>query len=217
MDHKFVHNLNNCSQTLNGLHLIDPFRQAMQHPVIRNSYKPLKNFIDYDAILEKALLSTVIFELPEYYYGKTLVSAQIVLGNFKNYNKNQELLHGGLLYEFIHEFAHFLQRCELRTLEDVEAYTTPEILGKEGKETGEWIEEVLFGMPNNLFLPGAKFLLSLPACSSPEDLCEQFKKANVRHQEHLTLRSMNSDGDEMLELKGMCGLKMRKMLKNHQI
>ena len=214
-DHEFVHSLQNGQKTLESLGVIKSFSKTMKNPIVRNSYSKLKNFEDYDNILEKALNNTFIFELPECFYGKTLLSTEIVLGNFKNYDKNKTLLHGGLLYEFIHEYAHFLQRCKLKTLEDVEKYTTPDIHGQT-KEAGERVEKVLFGTPLRMFLPGAKFLLNLPYCNSSKEMCKKFKKANAKHDDYLTLRSMNSDRDESLEIKGICGMKMRKMYKNPQ-
>jgi hypothetical protein len=200
-------------KSLSSLGLAKAFSDIMKHEAIKGAYHELKNFQDYDKAVDEAVLKTYTFEFPESNYGKTLTSSEIVIGNFMNYNSNDEMLKGGFLYVFIHEFANFLQRFHLQTCLEYYDYDTPEKnkIDKE-KDSGDKIERSLFNRPENLYLNGARFLFNLPIIQNSTDFCQQFVHENKVNDVFLHLRRKTSEG-VFLELGGVCGMKLQKEAK----
>jgi predicted metal-dependent hydrolase len=212
-----IYQVQNNLKTLQDLRLDCEFRRIMLNLAIKNAYSDLKNFIEYEEILEEALKNTFIFLTPKSFYGRTLISKQIVLGNFNNMKYDNEMLNGGLLYVFIHEFAHYIQRYSTKTFKELLEFNTPPNYNLAQQEAGFEIEKKLFGNPSKLYLTGKKFLFNIPDSVNQENILEEFKKANTPDNEFLLVRNMDSGEIESLDLDGYCGIHQRRITSKNYI
>ena len=192
--------------------LILVIEKIMLCPIVKKlyvDYIPIN--LDYEGEVKLALTKCYMFRLPEKHYAKTLSNLHIVIDSFSTI-RNLTLKYGVTFICFAHEFAHYIQRRNLSTRQEVLGFSTPK-QGKKKSEAGFSIETKLFGKQiDYLTIGGAQYLLN-GEFPTIKVFKKRFKIKNrrVEGQEIAKLNRKNTCSQEYVEL-GTCSMYLNKKI-----
>ena len=194
------------------LQLISTIEKIMLCPIVKKlylDYIPIN--LDFETEVKLALTKCYMFTLPERHFAKTLSNLHIVIDSFWNV-RNLTLKYGVIFICFAQEFAHYIQRRNLSTREEVLGFSTPK-QGKKKSEAGFSIETKLFGKQiDYLTIGGAQYLLN-GEFPKIKVFKKKFKAKNrrVEGQEIAKLNRKNTCSQEYVEL-GTCSMYLNKKI-----